>query len=446
MYLNTKYVNCIADNVNRYQINHIINIKPMRTLLLVMAVALGFTSCAVEPNTLTEKEKQDGWELLFDGTSLDGWRRFNTEGTTGWEVIEGCMVASGQGGDIGGDLVTTSDYENFIICFDWNLESQGNSGFMYHVLEGKKYKAPYVTGPEYQMLDDDDFPGDVETWQITGADYAMTPPINTDKIRKKAGEWNNTKIVFNNGHVEHWLNGVKVVEFEAWTKEWFENKDSGKWKDMPEYGLSHIGKFCFQDHGAVAKFKNIKIKELPREDIGKEVNLFNGKDLTGWNIHGTEKWYVENGLLVCESGPERKYGYLSTDEYYKNFDLSVKFKQEADGNSGIFFRSTFVDTKVSGWQVEVAPKGNGSGGVYESYGRGWLHQINEKQQEALIVGEWNTMRIKVVDGHVTTWLNGEQMVDFEDNIIAPANGRIALQIHDNADIKVLWKDLKLTVL
>ncbi|NNK21399.1 MAG: DUF1080 domain-containing protein, partial [Flavobacteriaceae bacterium] len=103
---------------------------------------------------------------------------------------------------------------------------------------------------------------------------------------------------------------------------------------------------------------------------GKE--LFNGKDLEGWTVYGTEKWYVEDGLLVSESGPDAQYGYLATDEYYKDFELSLEFLQEADGNSGVFVRSTIDGTKVSGWQVEVAPKGKHTGGVYESYGRGWL--------------------------------------------------------------------------
>src|SRR6187402_1668345 len=102
--------------------------------------------------------------------------------------------------------------------------------------------------------------------------------------------------------------------------------------------------------------------------------LFNGKDLTGWTIHGTEKWYVNNGELVCESGPDKEYGYLSTDKQYKNFILELKFKLEANGNSGVFIRSGIEELKISGWQVEVAPPGMHTGGIYESYGRGWIIQ------------------------------------------------------------------------
>ena len=86
-----------------------------------------------------------------------------------------------------------------------------------------------------------------------------------------------------------------------------------------------------------------------------KVSLFNGKDLSGWKIHGTEKWFVENGDLVCESGPDKQYGYLSTNKTYKNFELTLEFKQEANGNSGVFFRSSIDGVKISGWQCEVAP-------------------------------------------------------------------------------------------
>lgn len=174
----------------------------------------------------------------------------------------------------------------------------------------------------------------------------------------------------------------------------------------------------------------------------KSKSIFNGKNLDGWVIHGTEKWYAADGLLVCESGPDKAYGYLSTEKNYYDFELDVEFQQEANGNSGVFFRSTFEGTKVSGWQVEVAPPNHDTGGIYESYGRGWLVQIPDEKENILKMGEWNTMKIKVVGGHVTTWLNGQQMVDITDDKIADGKGAIALQIHDGGGIKVKWRNLK----
>ncbi|QJW91773.1 DUF1080 domain-containing protein [Spirosoma taeanense] len=175
----------------------------------------------------------------------------------------------------------------------------------------------------------------------------------------------------------------------------------------------------------------------------KTIRLFNGKDLTGWKVYGTEKWYVDNGELVCESGPDKQYGYLATEEQYKNFDLSLQFKQEANGNSGVFFRSSIEGTKISGWQVEVAPPNHDTGGIYESYGRGWLVQIPDEKETILKPGEWNTLRIRVMGDHVQTFLNGKPMVDMHDEKIGQANGSVALQIHDGGGIKVRWRKLEL---
>lgn len=409
--------------------------------------AIALTSCGkATHNELTEVEKADGWELLFDGKSLDNWRDYNGEELTiPWFVENGTITAKGDGSDESGYIVTKKQYENFILKWDWKIADEGNSGVLYHVVENPKFKVPYVTGPEYQLIDELNFPEPLEDWQKTAADYAMytTDPAKTEI--KPAGEWNTSQIVFDNGHVEHWLNGEKVVEFEAWTDDWHARKNSGKWENAPEYGLATKGAICLQDHGSAAWFRNVKIKELPRKT--KEVELFNGEDLTGWEVYGTEKWYVEDGLMICESGPDKEYGYLATRDYYNDFDFSVDFKQEADGNSGVFIRS-FVEQPaiVNGWQVEVAPMGHGTGGIYESYGRGWIAEINDEQQKVLKEGEWNNLRIRIEGDHIQTWLNDEEMVDLTDEKIGQGQGRIALQIHDGGGIRVLWKNFKLKTL
>ncbi len=175
-------------------------------------------------------------------------------------------------------------------------------------------------------------------------------------------------------------------------------------------------------------------------------NLFNGKDLDGWKIHGTEKWYVEDGLLISESGPDKQYGYLATNENYKNFEIQLDFKQEAEGNSGVFIRSEIDGTKISGWQIEVAPPNLHTGGIYESYGRGWLIKPEQEKEDVLKYGEWNTLKIKVLGDRITSWLNGVEMVNFSDSKIGEANGKIALQIHDGGGIKVYWRNIKLKAL
>lgn len=177
---------------------------------------------------------------------------------------------------------------------------------------------------------------------------------------------------------------------------------------------------------------------------GAKKTIFNGEDLQGWKIYGTEKWYVEDGLLVGESGPDEEYGYLATENNYKNFELQLEFLQEADGNSGVFFRSEIEGTKITGWQVEVAPPGHNTGGIYESYGRGWLIKPDPSKEDVLKFGEWNKLKIRVEGAKVSTWLNGVKMVELSDEKIAEATGKIALQIHAGGGIKVYWRNIVLT--
>ena len=420
---------------------------------LLMGIA---ASCAPSHNTLTKKEAAEGWVLLFDGETTSGWRNYNsTDPNTAWHVVDGCLQAKGSGDDATGYIVTEKEYENFILSWDWKLSKGGNSGMLYHVVESPRFSVPYVTGPEYQLIDVEGWeeanaPTKLEEWQKLGVDYAMHLPDQSKMKVNPQGEWNNSMIVFDNGHVEHWLNGEKIVEFEAWTDDWFARKASGKWGNATEYGLASKGVICLQDHGYPASFRNIKIKELPRK-AGKTVSLFNGKDLTGWELFGSMRVSVDNeGNLVTQNGEDLQYGYLGTREYYKDFDLTVEFKQESNGNSGLFFHSFvhggYESNVVNGWQCEVAPKGNDTGGIYESYGRGWLVQIPDEKEEIIKEGEWNTLRLRVEGNKVQTWLNGEAMIEIDDELIGSKTGRIMLQIHDGNNITVKWRNFNLTTL
>lgn len=424
--------------------------KKTNLMLLLVAMCGAPSFCQAEDNVLTKKEVRQGWELLFNGKDLSEWRNFNgSELSNGWGVVNGCIQASGSGADDSGYIVTRRKFADFELCWDWKLTHGGNSGMIYHVVENPAFSVPYVTGPEYQLIDNTGWeevnaPAKLEEWQKLGVDYAMHLPDYSKMNVNPVGEWNSSKIVFDNGHVEHWLNGKKILEFEAWTDDWFKRKGSGKWSHAPEYGLSNEGVICLQDHGDPASFKNIKIRPLPHK-AGKTESLFNGKDLTGWEPFGDGKWSVdEEGNLVTENGDKKQYGYLCTRKYYKDFDLTLEFKQASNGNSGLFFHS-FIEgfNKVHGWQCEVAPKGNDTGGIYESYGRGWLQQIPDEKEEVLKEGEWNSLRLRVEGNHVQTWLNGVPMSDLRDELIGSTPGRLMLQIHDGNDIKVLWRNFKL---
>ena len=429
--------------------------KKLFSLLAACALVAGMATSCQAPNTLSAAEEAEGWQLLFDGETLNGWRDFNgKELTNGWTVVDGCIQASGEGGDASGYIVTDKQYANFELMWDWKLTKGGNSGMLYHVLEGPRFKVPYVTGPEYQLIDVEGWEeinnAKLEEWQKIGVDYAMHLPDQSKMKINPVGQWNTSKIVFDNGHVEHWLNGEKILEFEAWTEDWFAKKASGKWGDATEYGLAHEGLICLQDHGDPASFRNIKIKELPKK-AGEKVSLFNGKDLTGWELFGSMRVSVdEEGNLVTQNGEDLKYGYLGTREYYKDFDLTVEFKQESNGNAGLFFHSFvhggYKSNVVNGWQCEVAPKNCDTGGIYESYGRGWLVQIPDEKETILKEGEWNTLRLRVEGDKVETWLNGQEMIKINDELIGSKTGRIMLQIHDGNNIIVKWKNFNLTTL
>jgi len=238
----------------------------MKTFYVALIfILMLFAGCVQEKtgdNLLTKSEKKAGWQLLFDGKSTKGWHGFNkTRMLAGWIVEDGALVGLGKGGDIGGDIVSDEEYDNFELKLDWKISTGGNSGVFYHVLEGEKFGAPYQTGPEYQLIDDIGFPGNLEEWQQAGADYAMHP-ANDKKVLKPVGEWNVTKIVFDHGRVEHWLNGELIVKFEAWTDDWKELVQNCKWKDHSDYGLAENGRIGLQDHGSRVYFKNIKIRVL----------------------------------------------------------------------------------------------------------------------------------------------------------------------------------------
>jgi hypothetical protein len=217
------------------------------------------------PSVLTPAEKAAGWELLFDGWSLKGWHGYNKQSTASWTFDDCALKSAGTksnyGSDTGADLVTDREYTNFEISFDWKASKGGNSGVMYGVVEDPKYKAAWMTGPEYQLIDDVGFPEKLEEWQKAGANYAMHLP-NGQKMLKPLGEWNSTRIVVNGPHVEHWLNGKKILEFERWNDEWKKLRDSGKWKDAPDYGKAATGRIVLQDHGSVFWFRDIKIRPI----------------------------------------------------------------------------------------------------------------------------------------------------------------------------------------
>ena len=237
-----------------------------KKLILFLAIAsVIIISCSssrqIKDNVLTKHEKGEGYTLLFDGKTMDGWRGFKNQSVASWSVDNGmlhCKGSTANYGAITADLMTKDQYDNFDLSVDWKISREGNSGILYMVTEDNPYS--FESGPEYQIIDDKNFPEKLEDWQHTAANYAMNtaPTANPNP----AGEWNHARIVVNGNHVEHWLNGKKVVEYELYSPDWYKRKAERKWKDYPNYGKSKVGYITFQNHGSEAWFKNIKIKKL----------------------------------------------------------------------------------------------------------------------------------------------------------------------------------------
>ncbi len=209
-------------------------------------------------NELNDAEKKAGWKLLFDGKSTNGWHAYKNSVNDSWQVVNGELYCKKDGVKKRADLITADEYASFELQFDWKLTKGANSGLLYHVQE--THEGSYETWPEYQLIDDWTFPEKLEEWQKSGADYAMHPPSKI--MSKPAGQYNHTRIMVNGNHVQHWLNGVKVADFFAWTPEWEKLKKEGKWKDYPDYGNARSGYIALQDHGGGIWFKNIKIRKL----------------------------------------------------------------------------------------------------------------------------------------------------------------------------------------
>ncbi|MEP6927951.1 MAG: DUF1080 domain-containing protein [Ginsengibacter sp.] len=234
-------------------------------ILFILITSAIIISCSasknVGDNKLSKQEKNEGYTLLFDGKTINGWRTYQNKKNDSWAVDNGalhCKGSTANYGSISADLMTTKQYENFDLSVDYKISLKGNSGILYMVTE--EYPSSHLSGPEYQIIDDKNFPEKLEDWQHTAANYAMDPAPAA--APNPAGEWNNARIVVNKGHVEHWLNGKKVVEYELYSDDWKKKKLAGKWKDAPGYGMSKKGYITFQDHGSESWFKNIKIKEL----------------------------------------------------------------------------------------------------------------------------------------------------------------------------------------
>ncbi len=244
-------------------------IKPgphMRDILTVAAISVLALACTttkssverpVTANVLSPSEKADGWRLLFDGKTTTGWRNFGKSTiSNSWRVIDGSLVRADSAA---GDIITVDKFRNFDLALDWKVAEKGNSGIFYRVTE--EADTIWKAAPEMQVLDDARHENGTDPLTSAGANYALYPAPRG--VVHPAGEWNHARILANGNHVEHWLNGVKLFEYELGSADWKARVAKAKFHEYPIFGTAPEGHIGLQDHGDHVEFRNIRIRMLP---------------------------------------------------------------------------------------------------------------------------------------------------------------------------------------
>lgn len=405
-------------------------------VLLAGSVAPAWSVQDAALNQLSDAEAAAGWKLLFDGKSTDAWRGYRKEGfpSKGWEIEDQCLkvVAKGKGGDI----ITWEQYADFELVLEWRASPKANSGIMYRVTE--KHGASWQTGPEYQILDDAGHGDAVSQGHKAGALYDLYPPSGS-KIAKPAGQFNRTRIRLKNNVLQHWLNGVKVVECRIDGDEWKKRIAGSKFGKYDGFGVQPRGHIALQDHGHAVWFRNIKIRDLSAA-LPNEVRLFNGKDLSGWTSVSTREgtsmedvWSVEDGVLICKGRP---IGYIRTMADYTNYVLKLDWRfnpvTKKGGNGGVLLRMIGPD-KVWPRSVEAQLQDRNAGDFW-NIGEFPMMVVMERTKGRNTkkthmaerpLGEWNEYEIIVNRGDVILKVNGETLNHAWD--VQEVPGKICLQ-------------------
>jgi 3-keto-disaccharide hydrolase len=228
------------------------------SLLVLAGCAANQTNSdtAETPNTLTRAEANDGYQLLFDGRSMEHWRGFKKdEVPEGWLIEDGALTRTQSGGDI----ITRETYGSFELRMEWKISPGGNSGIMWHVIESDGVNATYESGPEMQILDNTGHPG-VEPLNAAGACYDLYPAEVS--AAKPVGEWNQVRLRVHRGKVEQWLNGSLICEYTLWSDDWNARVQASKFSSMPHFAVAREGHIALQDHQSPVWFRNLRIRRL----------------------------------------------------------------------------------------------------------------------------------------------------------------------------------------
>ncbi len=406
--------------------------------LSLLAVALPQTA---QPDPLNALEVQAGWQLLFNGNDTQGWRKFtgNSFPEKGWVLRDGSLVHEKGGG--GGDIVTTSLYENFELELEWRVANGANSGVKYRVGPATSGS---MLGPEYQILDD---PGTKESENKKHAAGALYDVIPAGwKELAPTGGFNLARIVARDNIIEHWLNGERLLFADLTSSDWTQGIANSKFSKREGFalGAGHIG---LQDHGDEAWFRNLRFRDwnsLP----GRRVDLFDGDDLDAWRDLGDAIYRPFEDSILGEIGGGGQ-SFLITKRTFGDFIFEVDVKPELPGNSGIQVRSNIRNpgtrkARLYGYQIEIDSSERAwSGGLYDEARRGWLDNLedNPAGRVAYRYNEWNRYRIECLGPSIKAWVNGIPTADYLD--CQDMEGVLGLQVHSGNNTRVRWANLRM---
>ncbi|MCH8269771.1 MAG: DUF1080 domain-containing protein [Planctomycetes bacterium] len=387
------------------------------TISAVACVASAATGQQERINTLTAEEAEQGFVLLFDGSTLDGW---TTSGNIdSWAVRDGELVTGGKGGRW---LRTMKQYRDFDLRLEFNIPRNGNSGVG---IRGSTAGDPAFTGMEVQIYDSYGKPPAINS---CGAIYnAIAPgsmPISP------AGEWNEYRILLRGDTLNVWLNGTQIHRDQKLDdRGYFRTPD----QKIPLNTRLTTGYIALQDHGNTVRFRTIRVNDLsPDPDPGGFEPIFNNKDLTGWRSRGDGAWTVQAGTLVGRDGP----GHLFSRDSWTDFEMRAQVRVNTRGNSGFYFRTVPNADNPDSWptgyeaQIDNHDPRNFTGCVYN---QAWPAELITRDDA------WFDYRVRAVGDHIQTWINGVPMVDAMLSVHSA--GHIALQTHHKGN-EIRWRDIQ----
>lgn len=408
------------------------------TATTLLAVFSAPASTAMpQGNRLDRPEKLAGWELLFDGSDAFGLRGYKLEGMPeeGWVVFDGELRHHAGVG--GGDLVTRRTYRDFDFRFQWKVAEGGNSGVIYRVSED--HAETYETGPEYQILDDSAHP-DLHFATGAGALYGLY--TSSVKPLRGPGMWNEGRVVVIGDHIEHWLNGERVVEVSMHDEAWKRRVAETKFKDMPDFGMRASGHIALQAHGDDVWYRGLKVLSLdPSQD--KNLQALEGTNLNGWasfEVPGEDQgagagaeWTFENGEL-SRSGPSS--GYLHTGAEFQNFGLTVECRVDPDtarGQSGALLLRRIGPHQASPRCIALSLVPGQAGDLvagdgfpmHGPQGRSEGARVHSTAPDSLDDGQWHKVEVTCWQSHVVVRIDDAIVNQAAGCMEAP--GHLALQ-------------------